>query len=337
MHRDLFTYDPIIGYRFVPGLTARVEHEAGGYLMQTNSSGFRCRHEFIPERRADKSRILLFGDSNTAGDGVSDRYRYGDVLEELLPDVEIYNFGLSGSGTDQQYLIYRDLAATIEHDLVVLCVYVENIRRVAAKYRLFIDAQGGQVVLAKPYFSLDPAGRLDLHHVPVPKEVDVHAMNSVDWKYVYGGRQLQSLRFARLRKTANVFGPRVKERLQRLTRYQPLPAYNRADDPDWRLMQAILLQWLSEVQTPMLICVLPTQYHVQGTVSAEAYLRRFLSLHQPPSLIIHDPLPEFLRVPHRIRRSFQFEHDPHFKPEAHRILAHSLAPSVLSLLRTPVG
>ena len=36
MSRQLFQYHPTVGYHFVPGLKARVEHEAGGYLMRTN-------------------------------------------------------------------------------------------------------------------------------------------------------------------------------------------------------------------------------------------------------------------------------------------------------------
>ena len=42
------------------------------------------------------------GDSFTAADGVSNRQRYSDLLEARLPGIEVYNFGLPGTGTDQQ-------------------------------------------------------------------------------------------------------------------------------------------------------------------------------------------------------------------------------------------
>ena len=49
-----------------------------------------------PQRRM---RVLVFGDSFTAGDGVSNGSRYSDVLETLLPPpTEVHNFGLPGSG-----------------------------------------------------------------------------------------------------------------------------------------------------------------------------------------------------------------------------------------------
>ena len=41
MRRQLLKYDPIIGYRFIPNLKARVPHEGGGYLIRTNEYGFR--------------------------------------------------------------------------------------------------------------------------------------------------------------------------------------------------------------------------------------------------------------------------------------------------------
>src|SRR5262245_19452241 len=107
MQRQLFEYHPRFGYRFIPELKARIDHEGGGYLVKVNRAGFRCDHELAPMKCEGSFRVLLFGDSYTAGDGVSNRDRYGDVLEKLVPSLEVYNFGLSGSGTDQQYLIWR--------------------------------------------------------------------------------------------------------------------------------------------------------------------------------------------------------------------------------------
>ena len=168
MNRQLFEYDPMLGYRFIPRLKARMEHEDGGYLVRTNGLGFRSEHEFDAPRRSGIRRVLLFGDSFTAGDGVSNKKRYGDQLESLVDDVEVWNYGLPGSGTDQQYLIFRELAANTDHDLLIIAVLVENIRRVAARYRVAETGEGELRCLAKPYYSLEE-GQLVLHHVPVPK------------------------------------------------------------------------------------------------------------------------------------------------------------------------
>src|SRR4051812_16441319 len=129
MHRLLFQYDPVSGHRFIPDLRARVEHESGGYRVRTNGLGFRSDWEFTARPKAGVRRILLFGDSYTAGDGVENADRYGDVLEKLLQDVEVCTLAVSGTGTDQQFLTFRELGPRLEHDLVVAAVYLGNAAR----------------------------------------------------------------------------------------------------------------------------------------------------------------------------------------------------------------
>ena len=92
MKRNLFEYHPIIGYRFIPEIKARVEHEGGGYLVKCNKSGFRSNHEFTKLKLKNVFRIILFGDSFTAGEGVSNKYRFSDLLEKKFQDIEILNF-----------------------------------------------------------------------------------------------------------------------------------------------------------------------------------------------------------------------------------------------------
>lgn len=321
MNRQLFQYHATVGYHFVPGLKARVEHEAGGYLMRTNQAGFRCPHEFESERPRGTFRVLLFGDSYTAGDGVSDKHRYAELLEREIPGLQVYNFGLPGSGTDQQYLIWREFARGIEHDLVVISVLVENIRRVAARYRQFRAPNGKSRLVAKPYYTLEADGSATLHNVPVPREpLEVDRA---------GGEALAHLdrggRFALLRRAVNRLAPGWKDRLQRWSGYQPVPAYDRPDHPDWRLLEAILRRWTGEAAVPVVICPLPLYQHIEETASANSYLARFASLAAPPDVLVHDPLPDFQRVPVAERRDYRFEIDCHLTPSAHEVLAASLA------------
>src|SRR3972149_6968280 len=100
--RQTLEYHPVIGFRFIPGIKARIDSPEGGYLIQVNDSGFRCTHNFEKNKKPGVRRILLFGDSFTAGDGVSNDKRYGDILEKEIPDLEVFNFGLPATGTDQQ-------------------------------------------------------------------------------------------------------------------------------------------------------------------------------------------------------------------------------------------
>ncbi|HMG68662.1 MAG TPA: hypothetical protein VK588_13280 [Chitinophagaceae bacterium] len=166
MNKQIYEYHPIIGYRFIPNLQTRVQHESGGYLIKVNSLGFRSEFEFNPKKTGNYKRILLFGDSYTAADGVSNKKRYSDLLMQMLPGTEIYNFGMPGTGTDQQYLIYKEYAKDIEHDLIMIVVLVENIRRVNAQYRFYLNDKNEKILFQKSYFQLQNK-KLVLKNIPV--------------------------------------------------------------------------------------------------------------------------------------------------------------------------
>src|SRR5262249_20669550 len=100
-HRMPIRYHPRIGHLYVPNLKARIPHEGGGYYVQTNSLGFRSNIEFSKARNG-RPRILFFGDSYTAGDGCNNEERFAEQLGQGL-GVEVFNYGLSGSATVQQY------------------------------------------------------------------------------------------------------------------------------------------------------------------------------------------------------------------------------------------
>lgn len=315
--RQIFQYDPVIGYRYIPGLRARVPHEGGGYLFRINGAGFRCRHDFVPRKKEGKSRILLFGDSFTAGDGVSDGKRFGDILEELIPDLEVYNFGLPGSGTDQQYLAYREEGAHLESDMLVVAVLVENIRRVAARYRFFKDGQGAERCYAKPYFEL-AGGELILRHQPVdPTPLEEQELPEEAGHYLdRGGRH------HRLRRAINEAG--LRDLLQKITRYQPLPEYGRPDNPAWQLMSAILKRWAAEYSGETLIVPLPLYHYIEESSDPGPYRARFRELAAGAGCRLHDPLPDLLEYPPEERRRFRFAGDVHLTPRGHRALALSL-------------
>jgi hypothetical protein len=326
MERQIFTPEPSIGYRWVPGLRTRVEHEGGGYLVRTNETGFRSEREFAPTKPDGKFRILLFGDSFTAGDGVSNPKRYSDQLEQLLPDVEVFNLALSGSGTDQQLLLFRQFAPALEHDLVVVGVMVENIRRIVARYRIARAPDGVERAYPKPYFTLD-ADELLLHGVPVasePRELD--SFDGAERAHLDLGGD-----FVGIRQAISRLGSGVKELALRVSRYQPLPAYSSTDNPGWRLMRRILEAWASESAAPVLVMPIPL-YHYIEDIAEPTYVERFEELHGYPNITLHDPLPYLRARPQAERRQLRFRTDEHPTALAHRLLAESLATAVSPLL-----
>ena len=90
-------HDPRFGYTYMPSVKLRVPTPTGGYLVCTNTAGFRSEREFVSSKPPNRLRVLLYGDSQTAGDGVSDKLRFSDLLESEIPDLEVYNYGVSGT------------------------------------------------------------------------------------------------------------------------------------------------------------------------------------------------------------------------------------------------
>jgi len=327
MWRSVTQHHPGIGYTFIPGIKARVNlpQENTAYLIQVNGHGFRCNHEFVSQKKTGQVRALLFGDSFTAGDGVANQHRYGDQLEQLIPDLEVYNFGLPGTGTDQQYLAYQEFARELEHDVLILGVTVENISRVGARFRPYINEHGETVIYAKPYFVLSPNG-LELKNVPVAKEPFAKSeigpeADHVDW----------GLPFAQLRKLARTLG--IRDLAQKITHFQPVPDYRTADNPKWLVMRAILEKWISESPVPVVLMPIPLFPFIEGSSDPAAYQARFRELAAATGCVLHDPLADLQSYSPTERRGFRFEKDVHLTPAGHAALAASLAPVVKQLIQ----
>ncbi|BBM81678.1 SGNH/GDSL hydrolase family protein [Candidatus Uabimicrobium amorphum] len=318
--REIFEYHSKIGYRFIPEVKARIIHESGGYLVQVNKSGFRCNHDFFKQKKSPY-RALLFGDSYTAGNGVSNLNRYGDVLEKQIPQLEVFNFGLPGTGTDQQYIAYKEYAKDIDHDILILGVLVENIRRVNAHYRRFVNFENKVQYRAKPYFEIVNE-QLVLKNQPVSKKV-LNA-NELSGKSVDKGG-----RFPLLGKIAKKWN--LKHTIQKYLHYQPFPEYNSCTDK-WKLLSAILKEWISDSPKPVLVVPIPVYHYIEGISNACHYQNRFEELRQETGCILHDPLPTLRKYSDKEKREFRFKHDTHLTSKGHKALAESIVPKLRDLL-----
>jgi hypothetical protein len=325
MARNVFEYHPLTGYRFIPGIKARIRHEGGGYLVKVNRAGFRCEHEATPRKPDGVFRILLFGDSYTAGDGVSNHFRFGDILESLIPRVEVLNFGLPNSGTDQQYLTWREFAAGLEHDLLLICPMVENIQRNLQTHRLTHSAFDDRLVLRpKPYFILEN-GALVLHHSPVPKEavVDREILTNTD-----GTKGAIHQFFRKLTRSVEQRVPGFRCLTQRLRGLALPEEYNSRQHPAWLLMRAILHRWVKESRSPVIICPIPTFSHIGGCIRSGPYLERFSELGHELGVEVIDVLPQLLSEQRKVRGELRFPHDEHPTPICHQIIAQVMASRV---------
>ncbi|HEY8933860.1 MAG TPA: SGNH/GDSL hydrolase family protein [Cyclobacteriaceae bacterium] len=325
MNRQLFEYHPTVGYKFIPNLKARIQHEAGGYLLRTNPTGFRSEIDFNNQKVPDKKKILVFGDSFTAGDGVSNKYRFTDLLNGMLPQTDIYNFGLSGSGTDQQYLLYKDFGHAMDYDLLVIVVLVENIRRVKSHYRYYYNDQGEKMVYQKPFFELNGKG-LNLLNVPVnPNPIRMEDLPIEEQQKVDKGGK-----FELARNVVNALG--LKQVAQKFTKYQPVPEYGKANTPEWLTMKTILLEWIRMAKSRVVLVPFPLYQHIEETSSAADYQKRFAELASEANCELIDPLPALQNYSMEERRNFRFKTDVHPTPLCHKAVAEILHTKISTLV-----
>ena len=335
-HRMIVRYHPVFGHLYVPNQRLRIPNELGGFYAVTNSSGFRSDTEFICQR-SNRPRLLVFGDSYTAGDNLSNRERFTDLLSEML-DVEVYNYGLSGSGIDQSLLIYRELAKDVAADLIVLCVNADSIQRIQVSHRKSIDrTTRRRVLVPKPYFTLCD-GYLDLHHVPVPRErtqVDpsLEPKKGLLRSFASSGADLyrHDPRLHRVRQfVRHGRGARVKSQLYRLTRMQPYDDYKSPNTQGWRLTEAILRQFIAETApTPVLIVPIPTSHFFRlGATPIFQPLFDQLEGNEGRTHVADVSTP-LSRLPWSERKQLSFAYDSHFSPLGHRHVAELMAKAVV--------
>jgi hypothetical protein len=98
-----------------------VHNRTGSFAttFRTNSNGLRDR-EYSFDKPNGVTRIVVLGDSSTWGWGVGDDEIYTEVLESLLPNVEVINLGVSAYGTQQEFDYLKMQGMKYDPDMVIL-------------------------------------------------------------------------------------------------------------------------------------------------------------------------------------------------------------------------
>jgi hypothetical protein len=152
-----YVYDPDLGWRNIPNWRSTTINQA----LSINSKGLRDR-EHPYEKPPGFSRILVLGDSYAWGYGVSDDEAFPSVLEKMLGSTvgrwEVINGGVSGWGTDQEFLFLEREGVKYDPDVVLLALFLMN--------DPFNNASSKQYGLHKPVFL---NARMELGNTPAPK------------------------------------------------------------------------------------------------------------------------------------------------------------------------
>jgi len=152
-----YQYDADLGWMPIPGSSSVV----------TNARAVHARHNSLGLRDDEftldaKPTIVFLGDSFVWGLDAEAGERFSELLKPRIPDYKILAAGVSGYGTDQEYLLLQKLWPRVKPAVVVLIFCTDNDR---ADNSTNIRYEGYQ----KPYFITGADGTLELAGQPVPK------------------------------------------------------------------------------------------------------------------------------------------------------------------------
>jgi len=152
-------------------LTYRYDQELGWFPIPNSSNRFTgsrtvsIQHNRLGFRGAEPARngkpgILFLGDSFVWGFDAEASERFTEKLQTRHPEWNIYNLGVSGYGTDQEYLLLQKYFEQYQPQVVFLMFCTDN-----DDSDNCWNVRGGYY---KPYVTLDGT-RLRLNGIPVPR------------------------------------------------------------------------------------------------------------------------------------------------------------------------
>ena len=147
-----YRYDSRLGWVPVP----RLRLEFGSATVANNSDGFRAPEFLVNE----KPGIVFLGDSFVWGYRVEASERFTEKIQGRHPEWNVFNFGVSGYGTDQEFLLLQRQFDRVRPRLVFLVFCCENDEQ--------DNSTNLQDIYYKPYYVVNGTA-LALKGVPVPE------------------------------------------------------------------------------------------------------------------------------------------------------------------------
>lgn len=127
-HPLLWEPDAQLGWRHIPNAQLHWTEEGDGHV-RINSLGSRDAERSI-SKEPGVFRIAVFGDSTTEAVQVDLEQTFTQLLEQRFHQrglrIEVLNFGVSGYGPLQQYLLYSEHVRAFKPDLVLAAVFLDN-------------------------------------------------------------------------------------------------------------------------------------------------------------------------------------------------------------------
>jgi len=155
--------DPVVGSRYRPHFRGRVFAQESGrdVFLAFNRDGF--RGDDVPyERAPNVRRVGVLGDSFVAAIACDEADTAVRQTERLLnasnPEYrwEVLNFGVSGSSTGQELVLFREVVARYRPDIVIVAYFIgndfsDNSARLSSNPRIYFEIDAGGALRQRPF------------------------------------------------------------------------------------------------------------------------------------------------------------------------------------------
>ena len=155
-HGNLSEYDPLLGWKGVPGGKERFITRNNSVIIENNRFGFR---DIEHDTSSGKPAIVFLGDSFGWGYEVEFDEIFVNILREKLMDYEIFNLSNRGYGNDQELLAFENWKYNGPLKYVVLIFTDDDVAN---------NNSSNEYEKPKPKFEI-VGDELILTGVPVPK------------------------------------------------------------------------------------------------------------------------------------------------------------------------
>ena len=126
IERNFFCqFDGEIGWVPLPNISGQHQRHGFSAFVHQNQFGLRGPNSMAREKNSTRKRTLVLGDSYVWGYGVDQQWVFTEPNVHHS-ETELINFGVSGYGTDQEYLLYLREGVLFDVDEVVLVVTPYN-------------------------------------------------------------------------------------------------------------------------------------------------------------------------------------------------------------------
>ncbi|NIM19688.1 MAG: hypothetical protein GTO51_04835 [Candidatus Latescibacteria bacterium] len=294
---DFWVYDEQLGWAHKKEARGDFKHRDFSIRVRINSRGLRDSE--YPLDRTEEKRMLVLGDSFGWGYGVEENEIFCEVIESRHPDWEIINASVSGYGTDQQLLYFRDRGIRYMPD-VVLLLFTET--------DFLNNVSDEQYWHCKPVFYLKD-GNLILQNTPVPKPALLQRLD----RFFYGKTYFLKRIYLQFRMLGNRLGTAKKPVFEERGEGSLSKDETVSDKPKYRY--TIAKRLLSEIHN--LSKQIGARFVLVSTplaVEDRGVLEDFCTQENVPYLPLDDSYSN-------IEEKVTFTNDEHWNPRGHEIAA----------------